>query len=203
MASIRTRTLPVGVAPLAMPTFAATPFEAANRLARIMDETFSAGRGTNGAPVPWFPPVDVEETDDAVLLTADLPGLDPEDVEIQVENQVLTLAGSRRRWHEGNSAGQEGEQGADVSQDPGAAGESSTEVAERPSAAQAGELASDPSRRFHLMERRYGSFERRFTLPRTIRSEEISASFDRGVLRIHMPKAVEARSRRIEIRTGA
>lgn len=43
----------------------------------------------------WVPSVDVRETKDALELTAELPGLEPKDVEVSVENGVLTLKGSR------------------------------------------------------------------------------------------------------------
>ena len=44
----------------------------------------------------WSPPVDIRETDDALVLTAELPGLTKEDVQITLENRVLTLAGERK-----------------------------------------------------------------------------------------------------------
>ncbi len=43
----------------------------------------------------WTPPVDIAETDDRYVLTADLPGVSPEDIEISLEDNVLTLAGRR------------------------------------------------------------------------------------------------------------
>jgi HSP20 family protein len=43
----------------------------------------------------WVPPVDVVEEKDAILVSAELPGLRPEDVEIQYENGVLLLRGQR------------------------------------------------------------------------------------------------------------
>jgi HSP20 family protein len=147
-----------------------------NRLARLMDPGFHFADEARDR-TPWIPSVDVEETEDAVVLTADLPGFDVGDVDIQVENQLLTLSGTRER----------------VREEPSAHAEVGTE----------GDDRNHQGRRVHLRERRWGSFSRSFTLPRTIRTEEISASFDRGVLTVHMPKAEEARSRKIEIRTGA
>ena len=51
----------------------------------------------------------------------------------------------------------------------------------------------------HVWERRYGSFNRSFTLPRTVSTEDISALFENGVLTIHMPKVPGAKGRTIEI----
>ena len=43
----------------------------------------------------WIPAVDIAETDDRFVLTADLPGVSPDDIEISLEDNVLTLAGRR------------------------------------------------------------------------------------------------------------
>jgi HSP20 family protein len=60
----------------------------------------------------------------------------------------------------------------------------------------------DEKRRYHVSERRYGSFQRAFTLPRSVQADEIRAEFDNGVLTVRMPKAPSAKSRSIQI-TGA
>jgi len=53
--------------------------------------------------------------------------------------------------------------------------------------------------RYHLRERRYGSFARTLTLPRGINSENIQASFDNGVLTLHLPKSEEVKPKKIAI----
>ena len=57
----------------------------------------------------------------------------------------------------------------------------------------------ETEQRSHVWERRYGSFNRSFTLPRTVSTEDITALFENGVLTIHMPKVPEAQGRTIEI----
>lgn len=57
----------------------------------------------------------------------------------------------------------------------------------------------DEERRYHLWERRYGSFQRSFTLPRTVKADEIRATYDNGVLRVHLPKVAEAKGRKIAV----
>jgi HSP20 family protein len=57
----------------------------------------------------------------------------------------------------------------------------------------------ETEQRSHVWERRYGSFNRSFTLPRTVSTEDIGALFENGVLTIHMPKVPEAKGRTIEI----
>ena len=44
----------------------------------------------------WFPPADVYERHDAVLVSVDLPGVRPEEVDIQLDDHELTLRGQRR-----------------------------------------------------------------------------------------------------------
>lgn len=52
---------------------------------------------------------------------------------------------------------------------------------------------------YYLFERRYGRFERSFTLPRTVNADHIKARFEDGVLTIRLPKAENAKPRRVQI----
>jgi len=54
--------------------------------------------------------------------------------------------------------------------------------------------------RMHIRERRYGKFERSFTLPRNVDAGKIKAEYQDGVVEIHMPKGPDAQGRKIEIR---
>lgn len=53
--------------------------------------------------------------------------------------------------------------------------------------------------RFHLRERRFGSFARSVSLPTAVDSDHIEASYENGVLTLHLPKTEEAKPRRISI----
>lgn len=74
------------------------------RLFRVVDSLFRDGSGDQDV---WLPPVDLAETDDAYLLTAELPDVPGEDVKVVVRDGVLTLQGERKRedkkdgttWH--------------------------------------------------------------------------------------------------------
>ena len=57
----------------------------------------------------------------------------------------------------------------------------------------------DEERNYHLWERACGSFRRSFSLPRAVNGAEASAHFDKGVLELRLPKAPEAKGRKIEI----
>jgi len=48
----------------------------------------------------WTPPVDIYETDNEVVVRADLPGIDQRDLDIRLENNVLTLKGERKMEQE-------------------------------------------------------------------------------------------------------
>ncbi len=127
-----------------------------SRLNRLFTEPTS---GEASLRTVWSPSVNVEETKEELLLTAELPGMNIDDVDIEVENNVLSIRGQKKEERE------EGEE-----------------------------------RRYHLWERCYGSFERQFTLPRTVKAEEISAHFKDGILYVQMPKAPEAKAKKIAIK---
>ncbi len=70
-----------------------------DRMNRIFDEAFRAPRGSEedwALGGSWAPPVDIYEQDGNLVLKAELPGIDPKDVDIRVENTVLTLRGERK-----------------------------------------------------------------------------------------------------------
>lgn len=66
----------------------------------LMDRFFGQENRFTLAMKTWAPRVDVEETDREVLVKADLPGVDPKNVEISVENGVLTIRGDRKEEKE-------------------------------------------------------------------------------------------------------
>src|SRR5690242_3007669 len=53
----------------------------------------------NGASV-WLPPVDITETEDALILSFDLPGLKEDEIQVELDDNVLTVSGERERKHE-------------------------------------------------------------------------------------------------------
>jgi HSP20 family protein len=71
---------------------------------RVFDGFFGNG-GTRGASRRWIPAMDLVETGDNLVLRADLPGLAREEVEIEVKDGVLTVAGERKAEHEEKSEG--------------------------------------------------------------------------------------------------
>jgi len=125
----------------------------------LMESLFNGemSRGEELSNRTWAPPVDVRETEESFVVTAELPGLSKDDISITLENNILKLAGERRF-------------------------ERDTKEEE-----------------FHRIERSYGSFTRAFSLPSRVTSDNVAAEFKDGILTITVPKAAEARPRRIEI----
>ena len=113
---------------------------------------------SNMAVARWAPAVDIQENDDAFILLADVPGVNPDEIEVSMDNGVLTIKGERK----------------------------SEKETERDN--------------YKRVERQYGLFYRRFTLPDTANAEGIEAHADNGVLRITIPKQEVARSRKIEVK---
>ena len=73
-------------------------------LDRVFD-AFFGGWASNGTARRWVPAMDLIETDDHLVLKGDLPGLDKDDVEVEVKDGVLTVSGERKTEHEDNSRG--------------------------------------------------------------------------------------------------
>jgi HSP20 family protein len=55
---------------------------------------------------------------------------------------------------------------------------------------------------FRRVERQYGSFTRTFTLPTTVDAEKVSANYDKGILKIALPKKAEAKPKQIKVSVG-
>ncbi|WP_420128318.1 Hsp20/alpha crystallin family protein [Longimicrobium sp.] len=133
------------------------------RYAEPFDQLFdtffgNAGRAANGNSLMRAPETDVIETEREIRVVTEMPGLKRENIDIDIENNVLTIRGEKREQRT------EGEQG-----------------------------------RWHLAERRYGTFTRSFVLPRDVDADNIQAAFQDGVLTVTVPKSEKARRRRIEI----
>jgi HSP20 family protein len=78
-----------------------------NEMNRLFNTVFDspAPAGNGGTMRRWLPAMDLIETDDHFVLRADLPGLGEEDVNIEVEDRVLTISGERKAEHETTKEG--------------------------------------------------------------------------------------------------
>jgi HSP20 family protein len=62
--------------------------------------------------------------------------------------------------------------------------------------------AEEKEQNFHRIERRYGTFYRAFTLPNTVDTESVAASYNAGVLKLELTKKPEAQPKQIAIKVA-
>jgi HSP20 family protein len=73
---------------------------------RLFNNLFDAPLPNGGTGVHrWLPPMDLIETEDDFVLHADLPGLAEGDVNIELEDNILTISGERKSGHEEKKQG--------------------------------------------------------------------------------------------------
>ena len=102
-------------------------------------------------------PLDVSTSPDALVVEASLPGVKPDDVEITLENNTLTISGK---------------------------------TAEERNAREGSHL---------VQEIRRGTFSRSVSLPAGLEADKATATFEDGMLRLHIPKAEQVKPRQIKI----
>ena len=107
----------------------------------------------------WRLAVDLSETDEAYIIEADMPGVDKDEVNIELLDDVVTIKGERK-----------------------------SEKSE-----------SDEKRGYHRAERSYGGFTRTFRIPDGFKTDDVSASFENGVLRVTLPKPETAKPKRVSV----
>ena len=77
-----------------------------NRLFNSLLESPAPGNGGSGTALRrWIPPMDLVETEDDFVLRVDLPGLSQDDVNIELDDKVLTVSGERTAEHEERKEG--------------------------------------------------------------------------------------------------
>ncbi len=105
----------------------------------------------------WAPAVDLSEDRDRFVLRAELPGLKKEDIQIELQDGVLTLSGERK----------------------------------------AATAENDDT--LIRSERYVGRFQRAFSLPAPVQTEQVRAAYEDGVLTVTLPKQEEAKPRQIQV----
>jgi len=133
-----------------------------DRVNRLFHESYGPeGREESLTSTGFAPPVDVYEDEHSVTLKIEVPGIDEKDIDVRIENNVLTVHGERKFEKE------------------------------------------EKEENFRRVERQYGSFTRTFTLPTTVDAEKVSANYDKGILKIALPKKAEAKPKQIKVNVGS
>ena len=127
------------------------------RMDQLMQRSLSGGDGEQPA---FGMEMDVSESEEAYEIEASVPGIKPEDIDVSLEGNVLTIRGKMKAEEE------------------------------------------EKGKTYHVRERRVGAFARSITLPTTVDADKIEARYEDGVLKLRLPKAEEARPKRIEIKKG-
>ena len=128
---------------------------------RAFRQAFGGSQQPAASPAGAFSPaLDVEETEDGFTLHVELPSVSADDVEVSLEENVLTIAGERPFY-------------ADKSADG-----------------------------FRRLERQFGRFHRAVRLPDRVDGERVEATYRDGLLTISVPKAEDAKPRRIQVNVG-
>ena len=63
---------------------------------RLLEDTLFRARADQSALTSWAPAVDIYETEHELVVKADLPDVDEKDLDVQVENNILTIRGERK-----------------------------------------------------------------------------------------------------------
>jgi HSP20 family protein len=63
---------------------------------RLFEDSFTRDRSGHADLATWAPPVDIYETENELVLKADLPDLQDKDLDVRVENNMLTIRGERK-----------------------------------------------------------------------------------------------------------
>jgi len=121
----------------------------------------------------WAPEVDIIEDDKQFLIYCDVPGVDSSNIDIDIDQNILTIKGERE---------------IDFFQLQADADVKSTQV-------------GDKSKKYLSSERQKGRFCRRFSLPQSVDGAEIKATCSQGILTICIPKQQQRVSRKIAVET--
>ena len=170
--------------------------ELLDRVSRQVEEGMLEG---TGFPVPGTVAVDVAEYADSYVVTADLPGYELDAIDVTLEKRTLELEATRALESEGKAGdavdghdhddGGEHEHGHDDGHEHGHDSEHDGH-----------EHTDDGPERYLRRERRRRTVRRRLTMPGPVEEDEVTASYDDGVLTVTLPKRADTEaSKRITI----
>lgn len=153
------------------------------------------GNGNGTESGEWFnPTLNLAETEEAFEVSVDLPGMNDDDIDIEVKGNELWITGERRvESVTGSPAITETTAVEPDDAQTGTPGETApTELVES--------APVTASRTWHCVESSYGMFRRTIRLPEGVDSANVEANYTNGVLHITVPKAEIVKPHRVEIK---
>ena len=169
---------------------------------RLFQSSYVSPRGlmhgqagtTNGMPL------DVTENDNGYQIEASMPGVNPDDVQITVRGDTLTIRGEVDHT-ETISPEQQGQQAqASQTQGQSQAKQQTQTQSQQSQQSQQGQQGQQRQREHPLArERFYGTYFRQVTLPTAVNADQAKAHFKNGILYLTLPKAEEAKPRQIPV----
>lgn len=135
------------------------PWSLLEQMRREMERAVDTrtAEGSSVATSDWVPAVDIKENKDSFVIVADIPGVEPKDIEVHMENGILTIKGEKESEKKEEREG------------------------------------------YKRVERSYGSFYRRFSLPDSADPDKITAKSNNGVLEVTIGKQEQVQPRKISV----
>lgn len=163
--------------------------EAMNRMLQDSFVLPRSGYGSGSGQYRFTPRMDVEEHGDDYIVKLNLPGWKPQDVDVTINGNTLTVRGKETESTTEPRQGQQAQanQGGQSNQQGG----------------QSHQQGEQQRRSFyHLRERMMTEFERSFSFPTELNANSAKAEFENGVLTLTLPKAETAKAHKIQIGGG-
>jgi len=159
--------------------------ELLDRVSRQVEEGMLEG---TGFPVPGTVAVDVAEYADSYVVTADLPGYDLDAIEVTLEKRTLELEATRAVASEATA------EDTDTADGHGHDDDAEHEHEHSHDSEQVDHEHDDGPERYLRRERRRRTVRRRLTMPGPVAEDEVTASYDDGVLTVTLPKRTDTES---------
>jgi HSP20 family protein len=133
--------------------------------------------------------VDIREDDDHVYIEADLPGFRKDEIDISIDDGVLTITAEHRE----EAAVPAGEEQA------GAEGQQQQQQQRQRQQSGQQDQQQQGKGNYLLQERRYQRFVRSFTLPPNVDDQQVQAKLENGVLKITLNKREDTKPRKVQV----
>ncbi|PKN87320.1 MAG: Hsp20/alpha crystallin family protein [Chloroflexi bacterium HGW-Chloroflexi-8] len=142
--------------------YSSSLWEEMDKLQREMNRMFDSAYTNRSGTVFDFPAINVwTKPESGQVIIAELPGINPDELDIKVIGESITISGSRNSPEESEDL------------------------------------------KYHRQERGYGRFTRSIQLPFPVESERVEANYEKGILKIWLPRAEADKPRKIVVKSNS